>query len=132
MRDFFGRFVLSGVNVKIVQVVMRHSTIKLTLDTYGHLLPGQEAEAVHGLGRFFDEPEPCARLVPTRQLRTFWDATAQGRAVGGAVQIARNTQKTRAGRADKRRTLPARAIRRTCCGVLICVPAAWRKRAICN
>jgi integrase len=32
--------VLSGVNVKIVQSVMRHSTIKLTLDTYGHLLPG--------------------------------------------------------------------------------------------
>src|SRR5262249_18166894 len=36
--------VLSGANAKIVQVVMRHSTIKLTLDTYGHLLPGQEAD----------------------------------------------------------------------------------------
>ena len=36
---------------------MRHSTIKLTLDTYGHLLPGQEAEAVHGLGQFFEQPQ---------------------------------------------------------------------------
>ena len=29
-----------------VQVVMRHSTITLTIDTYGHLFPGQEADAV--------------------------------------------------------------------------------------
>lgn len=48
---------LSGVNVKIVQSVMRHSTIKLTLDTYGHLLPGQEGEEVQGLGQFFDQPK---------------------------------------------------------------------------
>lgn len=49
--------VLSGANVKIVQSVMRHSTIKLTLDTYGHFLPGQEAEAVDGPGQFFSRPE---------------------------------------------------------------------------
>jgi integrase len=39
--------VLSGVNVKIVQTIMRHAKIATTLDTYGHLLPGAEAEAVN-------------------------------------------------------------------------------------
>jgi hypothetical protein len=36
---------------------MRHSTIKPTLDTYGHLLPGQDAEAVQGFGQFFNQRE---------------------------------------------------------------------------
>jgi hypothetical protein len=38
--------VLSGVNVKIVQVVMRHSTSKLTLDTMDIYCPGRK-------------PKPC-------------------------------------------------------------------------
>jgi len=37
---------MSGVHPKVVQTVMRHSTITLTMDTYGNLFPGQEAEAV--------------------------------------------------------------------------------------
>ncbi len=32
---------IAGENVKVIQKVMRHSTITLTLDTYGHLLPVQ-------------------------------------------------------------------------------------------
>ncbi len=28
---------------------MRHSTITLTMDTYGHLFPGQETDAVAGM-----------------------------------------------------------------------------------
>lgn len=43
---------LADVNVKTIQKVMRHSTIVLTLDTYGHLLPGAEEEAVGKLLRF--------------------------------------------------------------------------------
>ncbi len=74
--------VLSGVNVKIVQVVMRHSTIKLTLDTYGHLLPGQEAEAVHGLGQFFspvcDAPE-ALRMTGTDDVPIGADAGGRSR-----------------------------------------------------
>ena len=50
------------MNVKIVQVVMRHSTIKLKLDTHEHLLPGQEAEAVQWLGRFFQTPSSESAL----------------------------------------------------------------------
>ncbi len=37
---------MSGAPVKAVQSVMRHSSVKLTLDTYGHLFPGQEAATV--------------------------------------------------------------------------------------
>jgi len=37
---------MAGAHPKAVQSVMRHSTITLTMDTYGHLFPGQEAETV--------------------------------------------------------------------------------------
>ena len=37
---------LADVNIKTVQAVMRHSTITLTMDTYGHLMPGAESQAV--------------------------------------------------------------------------------------
>ncbi len=36
----------AGAHPKAVQTVMRHSSITLTMDTYGHLFPGQEAETV--------------------------------------------------------------------------------------
>ena len=38
--------VSEGVNIKTVQSIMRHSTIKLTLDTYGHLLQNAEEDAI--------------------------------------------------------------------------------------
>jgi len=46
--------VLAGVSLNVVQKVMRHSTIKLTVDTYGHTLPGTEADAVELLAGIFD------------------------------------------------------------------------------
>jgi len=49
---------MSGVHPKVVQTVMRHSSITLTLDTYGHLFPGQEADAVAQLGKLLgDDPQ---------------------------------------------------------------------------
>jgi len=36
----------AGNHPKVVQTIMRHSTITLTMDTYGHLFPGQASEAV--------------------------------------------------------------------------------------
>jgi len=36
---------MTGAHPKEVQAVMRHSTITLTMDTYGHLFPGAEAVA---------------------------------------------------------------------------------------
>ena len=47
-----------GVHPKVVQTVMRHSMITLTMDTYGHLFPEQEADAVTKLpGMFSSEQE---------------------------------------------------------------------------
>ena len=38
-----------GENPKTIQTVMRHGTITLTMDTYGHLFPGQAEAAVNKL-----------------------------------------------------------------------------------
>ena len=37
---------MTGEHPNAVKAVMRHSTITLTMDTYGHLFPGQEADTV--------------------------------------------------------------------------------------
>jgi integrase len=37
--------IAAGVNVKALSTYMGHSSITITLDRYGHLLPGNEAEA---------------------------------------------------------------------------------------
>lgn len=37
---------MTGAHPKAIQSVMRHSTIVLTMDTYGHLIPGQDATTV--------------------------------------------------------------------------------------
>lgn len=42
---------ISGVTPKVIQSVMRHSSISLTLDTYGHLMPGAEQDAVQHFAR---------------------------------------------------------------------------------
>ncbi|GIW96962.1 MAG: hypothetical protein KatS3mg111_0295 [Pirellulaceae bacterium] len=55
---------MTGVNPKVVQSVMRHSSITLTMDTYGHLFPGQEADAVERmrgmLGNSAEKPDTLA------------------------------------------------------------------------
>ena len=43
---------MRGVHPKVVQSVMRHSTIKLTFDTYEHLMPGETEGAVDSLCEF--------------------------------------------------------------------------------
>jgi integrase len=49
---------MSGAPAKAIQAVMRHSTITLTMDTYGHLLRGQEAATVAMLPSMMgDHPE---------------------------------------------------------------------------
>ncbi|MBN1346707.1 MAG: tyrosine-type recombinase/integrase [Phycisphaerae bacterium] len=40
---------LNGANVKTVQSIMRHSTPVLTLNTYGHLHPGEESKTIANL-----------------------------------------------------------------------------------
>ncbi len=47
---------MAGVHPKVVQTVMRHSVITLTMDTYGHLFPGQDAAAVGALPSMMNGP----------------------------------------------------------------------------
>lgn len=58
---------IQGAHPKLVQTVMRHSTITLTMDTYGHLFPGQEAAAIASMAELLSTgqaTEPDA-LQPT-------------------------------------------------------------------
>ncbi len=40
---------MTGAHLKAVQTVMRHSSITLTMGTYGHLVPGQAADTIADL-----------------------------------------------------------------------------------
>jgi integrase len=45
------QLIAANVNIKTIQKRVGHSSIKTTLDTYGHLLPGMDeaaAEAIEG------------------------------------------------------------------------------------
>ena len=43
---------VGGASPKALQTLMRHSSITLTLDTYGHLLPDEAAETVNRMPQF--------------------------------------------------------------------------------
>lgn len=45
---------MDGMHPKAIQAVMRHSTISLTLDTYGHLMPGALDESLEVFSKIFD------------------------------------------------------------------------------
>ena len=47
-------FCLDGENPKVVQTVMRHSTITLTMDTYDHLLQDSHSNAIASMGKMMD------------------------------------------------------------------------------
>jgi integrase len=47
--------IAAGVNAKALSVFMGHSSIKVTFDLYGHLMPGTEAEAAALLDDFLGE-----------------------------------------------------------------------------
>jgi integrase len=45
--------IAAGVNAKALSSFMGHSSIKVTFDLYGHLMPGTKAEAAALLGKYF-------------------------------------------------------------------------------
>ncbi len=52
---------MAGNHPKAVQSIMRHSSITLTMDTYGHLFPGAEADAIARLPAMLgDAPQALA------------------------------------------------------------------------
>jgi integrase len=46
--------IAAGCNVKALSSYMGHATIAITLDTYGHMLPGNEEEAATLLDAYLD------------------------------------------------------------------------------
>ena len=44
-----------GVNPKVVQERLGHSSIKVTMDTYSHVLPDMQRPAVDALNKIFKE-----------------------------------------------------------------------------
>ena len=47
---------MAGSHPKTIQAVMRHSTITLTMDTYGHLVPGQVEDAIDRVREMLQPP----------------------------------------------------------------------------
>jgi hypothetical protein len=88
----------SGAHIKTVQSVMRHSTITLTMDTYGHLFPGAEAEAAGKLGAMLHRrPVADERLMATG---TDNDAPNPGTRAANAQQLGRRTVPSHASSHD--------------------------------
>ena len=56
---------MSGAHPKAVQAVMRHSSITLTMDTYGHLFPGQEADTVARFADYMGDGTEALRATGT-------------------------------------------------------------------
>ena len=56
---------MAGAHPKAVQSVMRHSTIVLTMDTYGHLFPGQDAATVARLPNMLASEPKALRATGT-------------------------------------------------------------------
>jgi integrase len=84
---------LAGNHPKVIQTLMRHSTITLTMDTYGHLFPGQDVEALASL------PDILGSDIPEAQRATGTDgrAVVRGHMRG---QWGRKTLQDTAGRCE--------------------------------
>ena len=49
---FASLMIAAGVNAKAVSAYMGHSSVTITLDRYGHLMPGNESEAAQQLDAY--------------------------------------------------------------------------------
>jgi integrase len=58
---FASMLIAAGVNAKAISTYMGHSSIQITFDLYGHLMPGNEAEA----GKLLHEYLQRSMLTPT-------------------------------------------------------------------
>ena len=54
---------LQGVHPKVVSERLGHSSVGITLDTYSHVLPGMQAEAVRAFDELFASPEATSNRV---------------------------------------------------------------------
>jgi integrase len=61
---FASLMIRAGVNVKALATYMGHASITITLDRYGHLLPGNESEAAELLDAYLERVS--TRALPTK------------------------------------------------------------------
>jgi integrase len=57
--------IAAGVNAKALSTFMGHANIAITLDLYGHLFPGSEAEAAGLLDNLLSRSVGGAAVAPT-------------------------------------------------------------------
>jgi integrase len=60
---FASLMIAAGVNIKALSTFMGHSSITITLDRYGHLLPGSEEEAAGLFDAYLERANTQARLA---------------------------------------------------------------------
>ena len=60
--------IAAGVNAKALTTFMGHASVSITLDRYGHLMPGSEEEAAGLLDTYLaaerERAEDAARATP--------------------------------------------------------------------
>jgi integrase len=63
-RHTFASYMIgAGVNVKALSTYMGHANISITLDRYGHLMPGNEDEAAGLLDAYLERANTQARVA---------------------------------------------------------------------
>jgi integrase len=60
---FASLMIAAGVNAKALSTFMGHASITITLDRYGHLMPGSETEAAGLLDAYLHRANTAARLA---------------------------------------------------------------------
>ena len=55
--------IAAGVNAKALATYMGHASMTITLDRYGHLMPGNEDEAAALLDAYLERANTRARLA---------------------------------------------------------------------
>lgn len=60
---FASLMIAAGVNAKALSTYMGHASIAITLDKYGHLMPGNENEAADLLDAYLKRADTAARLA---------------------------------------------------------------------
>ena len=55
--------IAAGVNAKALSTYLGHSSIQITFDRYGHLMPGNESEAAGLLDAYLERANSAARIA---------------------------------------------------------------------
>ncbi len=82
---------MNGAHPKAVQSVMRHSTITLTMDTYGHMFPGQEADTVARFPDMLSSGSKTLQATGTADLTAYPTNEPHGKSAAHAQRAGRET-----------------------------------------